>query len=147
MIRREILRAIAAHTCPDIYHLNFDTLSFLLYIVDEIQCWGRPTLIKLQTEPSEIMEGHAHVRKFSGKEVDVIITTDDEEWDEKRKEGVKNWVGRLRKMLRLAVETSRLKDSYLHFVAKNRKGECWVLELKDGQLKGPKYLPSTNKSG
>ncbi len=28
LIRREILRAVASHTCPDIYHLQFDTLSF-----------------------------------------------------------------------------------------------------------------------
>ncbi len=27
LIRREVLRAVASHTCPDIYHLQFDTLS------------------------------------------------------------------------------------------------------------------------
>lgn len=43
-VRREILRAIAAHTCTDIYHLQINTLPFLLLVCDELQEWGRPTL-------------------------------------------------------------------------------------------------------
>jgi hypothetical protein len=43
-IRREILRAIAAHTCEQIYHIRPDTLSFLLILCDELQSWGRPTI-------------------------------------------------------------------------------------------------------
>ena len=42
-IRKEILRAIAIHTCPKIYHLRFDKLSFLLILCDELQEWNRPT--------------------------------------------------------------------------------------------------------
>ena len=40
-IRREILRAIAAHTCPDIYSVKITTFSSLLYICDEMQNWDR----------------------------------------------------------------------------------------------------------
>lgn len=40
-LRREILRAISAHTCRDIYHLNTNTLSFLLILCDELQEWDR----------------------------------------------------------------------------------------------------------
>jgi len=40
-IRREILRAIATHTCSDIYHLNSTTLPFLLILCDELQEWNR----------------------------------------------------------------------------------------------------------
>lgn len=43
VIRREILRAIASHTCPEIYHVKPNTFSFLLLLADEIQFWGRPT--------------------------------------------------------------------------------------------------------
>ena len=43
IIRREILRAIAAHTCPEIYHIRPNTFSFILLLADEIQSWGRPT--------------------------------------------------------------------------------------------------------
>ncbi len=41
-IRREILRSIAAHTCPEVYHLKVNTLPFLLILCDELQEWGRP---------------------------------------------------------------------------------------------------------
>lgn len=40
-IRREVLRAIATHTCHDIYHLDMFTFAYLLIIVDDAQDWGR----------------------------------------------------------------------------------------------------------
>ncbi len=142
LIRREILRAISSHTCPDIYHLSFNTLSFLLYMADEIQCWGRPTLTKLQEEPAGIMNGRVDVKQFSENQIEIIITTDDDkEWTDKEKEAIKsNWIGRLRKMLRLAVGTSILEKSYLLFQAQNGKsGQICYLELKDAKLDGPKF--------
>ena len=42
LIRREMLRAICCHTCPTIYHIDLNTLSFLLILCDEIQEWDRP---------------------------------------------------------------------------------------------------------
>lgn len=41
-IRKEILRSIAGHTCPKIYHLAMDNLAFLLILCDELQEWNRP---------------------------------------------------------------------------------------------------------
>jgi hypothetical protein len=142
LIRREILLAIASHTCPDIYHLEFNTLSFLLYMADEIQCWGRPTLTKLQEEPAGIMNGQVEVEEFDDNRIAIMITTDDDEpWDEKQKKAISdNWIGRLRKMLRLAVGTPKLEKSHLRFQAKNKKsGQICYLELKDAQLIGPKF--------
>lgn len=46
-IRREILRAMAGHTCPEIYHFQSGTLAFFLLLVDEMQFWGRPTFDKM----------------------------------------------------------------------------------------------------
>ena len=46
-IRREILRAIAAHTCKDIYHLDMLSFAFLLIVVDESQEWGRKKISEL----------------------------------------------------------------------------------------------------
>lgn len=46
-IRREILRAIASHTCHDIYHLDIFNFSFLLIIADDCQDWGRKCLSEL----------------------------------------------------------------------------------------------------
>lgn len=40
-IRREILRAIATHTCSDIYNVKLTTFSSLLFTCDELQEWGR----------------------------------------------------------------------------------------------------------
>jgi len=139
LIRREILRAIASHTCPDIYHLEFNTLSFLLYMADEIQCWGRPTLAKLQEEPAGTMNGQVEVKEFSKTRIDIVISTDDEEWDKDLKKAIeKKWVGRLRKMLRLALDTQKLKNSYLRFQVENRTSQKCYLELKDAKLRGPK---------
>ena len=42
MIRRDILRAIASHSCPDIYFLSPLSTEALLFFCDEIQDWGRP---------------------------------------------------------------------------------------------------------
>ncbi len=40
-IKREILRAIAFHTCPEIYHMSASSLPFLLILSDEVQNWDR----------------------------------------------------------------------------------------------------------
>ena len=59
-IRREILRAIASHTCTDVYHLFAESFAFLLIIVDDTQEWGRKNITELYTasgieyEPGEI---------------------------------------------------------------------------------------------
>ena len=139
LIRREVLRAIANHTCQDVYHLKFDTLSFLLYIVDEIQCWGRPTLEMLQHESADVEQGEAYIGEFSKNRIDVTITTGDQDWSEDHKKSVKAWVGKLRKMLRLAVGTPIYKrnDMYLRFEAQNQKKQHCYLELKKGKLVGP----------
>lgn len=134
LIRREILRAIASHTCQDIYHLDFNTLSFLLYIVDEIQCWGRPTLEELQHGPTDIKGGEATVKQFTGDKVDVTIKTDDEQWNSDQIKSIEYQVGKLRRMLRLAVDTSKLEKSYLRFEVKNKTGEKCKLELNNGGI-------------
>lgn len=40
-LRREILRAIATHTCDDVYLMFVPNFSFLLFFADELQDWGR----------------------------------------------------------------------------------------------------------
>ena len=46
-IRREILRAIASHTCTDVYHLYMGSFAFLLIIADDMQEWGRKYISEL----------------------------------------------------------------------------------------------------
>lgn len=69
-IRREILRAIAAHTCPDAYNIHITTFPSLLFLCDEFQEWGRRTWNELYTglkEDSISLE----IEKFSCDEIDV----------------------------------------------------------------------------
>lgn len=40
-IRRDMLRAMASHTCRDIYHIDVATFPMLLFVCDELQEWGR----------------------------------------------------------------------------------------------------------
>jgi len=51
-LRRDILRAIAAHTCDEIYHMHSTTLSFLLIVCDDLQEWGRKSW-------EELYRGHS----------------------------------------------------------------------------------------
>lgn len=135
LIRREILRAIAAHTCPEIYHLQYNTLSFLLYMVDEIQCWGRPTLEELQHEATNIKEGYADIKKFSDTEVDIRIKTKDTEWDENQQTQVLKQVLRLRTMLRLAPDRINYLNNKLCFEVSNEGDQILRLVLKDRAMR------------
>jgi len=47
LIRRNILRAIAAHNNENIYYLTLPQFPFLLTIFDELHEWGRPRLIDM----------------------------------------------------------------------------------------------------
>lgn len=135
LIRREILRAIAAHTCPDVYHLRFDTLAFLLYIVDEIQCWGRPTFEELQCASTDYGRNQVTVREFSEKKIDIEIATEDSEWNEDQQKGMEFQIGRLHRMLRLAVDTPQLaKNSLLTFKVSNKGKQYCFLKLHDGGI-------------
>lgn len=49
-LRREILRAIASHTCKDIYQLDLNSFSFLLQLCDDAQEWGRKCISELYVD-------------------------------------------------------------------------------------------------
>lgn len=75
-IRREILRAICSHTCPKIYHINLNTLSFLLILCDEIQEWNRPSLETILNDSKKNQDSHTiRIEKF---ETEKINTTTEE---------------------------------------------------------------------
>lgn len=52
-MRKEILRSIAGHTCPKMYHIELNTLGFLLILCDELQEWNRPNFEALVTSSQE----------------------------------------------------------------------------------------------
>jgi len=55
-IRREMLRAIASHSCDDIYQLYMTSFSFLLRICDDTQEWGRKNITDLYINPTRKYE-------------------------------------------------------------------------------------------
>jgi len=72
MIRREILRAIASHSCDDIYYLGIKNFPFLLTVCDEMQEWGRPRLVDVfkRGESSTKLT----INNFDDKIVDYRVT-------------------------------------------------------------------------
>lgn len=72
MIRREILRAIAAHSCDDIYYLEIKNFPFLLTVFDEMQEWGRPRLVDIFKRGESSTE--LTIKRFDDKVVDYKVT-------------------------------------------------------------------------
>lgn len=72
LIRRDILRAIASHSCDDIYYLNITNFPFLLSVFDEMQEWGRPRLVDVTKRGGSQTE--LSINQFNEKMVDYKIT-------------------------------------------------------------------------
>ena len=70
-VRREILRAIACHTCEEIYHIRPDTLGFLLILCDELQSWGRPTFEEMMIGSAS--SPAAELKAYNVQEVDYVL--------------------------------------------------------------------------
>lgn len=74
-IRREILRAIASHTCSDAYNMHLTTFASLLFLCDEFQEWGRKTWNELYTGLTESSVS-LKIACFTANRVDVTETID-----------------------------------------------------------------------
>lgn len=74
-IRREILRAMASHTCPDAYNIHINTFPSLLFICDELQEWGRKTWNELYTGLHEEAV-RLTIEDFSKEGIDYIEDID-----------------------------------------------------------------------
>lgn len=72
LIRKEILRAIASHSCEDIYYLGIKNFPFMLTVCDEMQEWGRPRLVDITKRGGS--ETKLTINKFSDRVVDYRIT-------------------------------------------------------------------------
>ena len=69
MLRREILRACASHTCSDIYILDPTSIDGLLFFVDEIQEWGRPAFRDLYSGKGVDESPRVFLLEYSRKRV------------------------------------------------------------------------------
>ena len=72
LIRKEILRAIASHSCDDIYYLGIKNFPFLLKACDEMQEWGRPRLVDVTKRGGSRTE--LTINRFDGKMLDYKVT-------------------------------------------------------------------------
>lgn len=101
-IRREILRAIAGHTCEQIYHIRPDTLSFLLILCDELQSWGRPTIEEILSV-NDAESPSSRLIKYGEQEVDFEIDFYDKDKD--FYDRTRSLFQRYHTLLRAAVDT------------------------------------------
>lgn len=67
-MRREILRAIASHTCHDVYHLDMLNFAFLLIMADDAQEWGRKRISELYVNQKSNYEFDSITPTFDVKE-------------------------------------------------------------------------------
>lgn len=130
LIRREMLRAICCHTCPTIYHINLNTLSFLLILCDEIQEWNRPRFDDLYCTTEEDSAPRLRIKTFSTKE-EVTTISISAKYDA--------CLGTQYKMMEATVISKYKMFVYLLRSAKddgNRKiNFSWEIEFKDYTFK------------
>ncbi len=109
IIRREILRAIASHTCHEIYHFKHNTFSFLLLLVDELQFWGRPTFDLMRSGNKE--EVSVKIKEFSDNKVAFVINAKPSPGYQKKSlcKFFKDKVDMFNKILRIGVDSYERK--------------------------------------
>ncbi len=131
IIRREILRSIASHTCHEIYHFKPNTFSFLLLIVDEIQFWGRPTFdLMAFHDPGESVT----LNEFSETmvSIDYEFKQRDAQYKQKSLVGFfKAKVEMFNKILRIGVDSTEKKFT-LEFTVKDETLTTYKYEAKPG---------------
>lgn len=80
-IRRDILRAITAHTCKNVYHIDVPTFPMLLFVCDELQEWGRKSWRNMysgiNSQKTELMLSSFNVDKIEYTEhIDMSSASD-----------------------------------------------------------------------
>jgi hypothetical protein len=111
-IRREILRAIASHTCNDIYQLYMTSFSFLLRICDDTQEWGRKNITELYVDKTQ---------KYQLDDIDLYLGKDNKNGTCKIKEAFE-----LKDVQEVISLIDRLRDQSLVYVNIFRDGQDTV---------------------
>ncbi len=134
-IRREILRPIASHTCTDIYHLYYNSLSFILILSDELQTWGRPTFSELQG--GRYLEHLTQVPEISSKILNIKQDITEAEGDSSGEKYIYHLFKKWHKYLRSALDAKRrLFDFELKITlrAKERPDVFYELKLNKNEI-------------
>lgn len=110
-IRKEILRAICGHTCPKIYHIDLNTISFLLIFCDELQEWGRPRFKEIK-EKAASSEPEMKIKLFKTTEQTVKKTKVGPGSAKTKKELDKECVDETKNVKKIRTEAS-VEEKYL----------------------------------
>jgi len=113
-IRREILRAIAAHTCDDVYQLYMTSFSFLLRICDDTQEWGRKNISELYVKSSQ---------EYKIEDIDLSIDASNKE----HKCSIREEISLSDETDAVAKLIDRFRDQSLVYVTIFRDGQDTVL--------------------
>jgi len=127
LIRREILRAIASHANPDIYHLQMNNFSFLLTAFDEIQEWNRPIAKKREHYQIEEKE-KIYISEFNEKSIEIsfALNITDGEIEKYQKIKFQKFI----RLLRSAVDSFNRKFDF-KMVIKNYNGTEYIFEYSN----------------
>lgn len=141
-IRKEILRAIAGHTCEQIYHIRPDTLSFLLILCDELQSWGRPTIEEILRD-SDSKSPRSRLIKYRGQEVEFEIDFYDSDKD--FYDRTKDLFQRFHTLLRAAVDAPQREFScQLKVKSISSPGWLCVFNFISKKEKAPEFKFTVN---
>lgn len=105
LVRRNILRAIAAHSNENIYYLTLPQFPFLLTIFDELHEWGRPRLIemfeKVGRDTLVTVEGLSETAIHYKVALRPTVTLGNEERQRMKKEICKYFIRKCEKIKRI----------------------------------------------
>lgn len=118
-IRREILRAIAAHTCNDIYQMYITSFSVLLRICDDTQEWGRKNLSELYVASKHSYELKDIELDFESSETSKCIISERIKLDDQKDGDEAGYI-----------DVNALKDQIHQF---RRQALVYIMIFRDGQ--------------
>lgn len=130
LIRRNILRSIAAHSNENIYHVYVLSFPFLLTFFDEIHEWGRPKFSSLKGEKQ--LDAKVTVYKLDKENVSYEILFKKPDGLSKYEEG-QFYLEVLRYCIRKCEKFGRILRGA---VDSNKREFVFTLEVKSDLLKG-----------
>ncbi len=134
LMRREILRAIAFHSCPEVYHVQFNTLAFILFILDEAQDWGRPTFDEMWPLDELPPSVTTRISDFGQDNIAVEMEYGNV-WSKDDFCRIKKKIGGLHKRIRLGAGSSLLgQNQRLEFKLKDKTKREVCLRLVSRKL-------------
>ena len=152
-IRKEVLRSIAAHTCPKLYHLDIKNLAFLLFISDELNEWGRPNFEDFKSYASKSESVNVYIDNYifaeDGDELKVSVNYKYKSEDEINIESIKKKYRLFYHLLRSAKDDVKRKFIFrwkMVFEEENEKSNI-IYRFRFDSSKSPNEIIKVTKDG